>query len=85
MPEHLERHPLGKVPVAAHDGMRIRDASKYIAGDEPSPADFFPAPVCFCVTLVQDAARVFDVPGLRGWWDRVQQLDSYRATKPDPG
>lgn len=167
-PEHLERHPFGKVPVVDHDGMRIletsaitryldavlegpsfipdnpkdrarmdmaiglydsygynallstagyhlfphllgnpdqafleqsieqarmvlaeimkiRGDSQYIAGDEPSLADFYLVPLCFYVSLVEDAARVFDVPGFREWWDRVQQLDSYKATEPDLG
>lgn len=167
-PEHLERHPFGKVPVVDHDGMRIlettaitrylndvlpgpsfipddprdrarmdmtiglhdsygydamvgtagyhlfphlvgnpdktfleqsveqarkvlakimeiRGDSRYIAGDERSLADFYLAPVCFYVGLVEDAPRVFDVPGFGEWWDRVQQLDSYRATEPDLG
>lgn len=167
-PEHLERHPFGKVPVVDHDGMRIletsaitrylndvlagpsfipdnpkdrarmdmaiglhdsygynalvgtagyhlfpgflgnpdksfldrsveqgrkvltrvmkiRGDSKYVAGDEPSLADFFLAPVCFYVSLVEDASRVFDVPAFGEWWDRVQQLDSYKSTEPDLG
>lgn len=167
-PEHLERHPFGKVPVVDHDGMRIlettaitrylndvlegpsfvpdnpkdrarmdmtiglhdsygynalvgtagyhlfpdflgnpekafleqsaeqgrevlttimdiRGDAKYIAGDEPSLADLYLAPVCFYVSLVEDASRVFDVPGFGEWWDRVQQLESYKTTEPDLG
>ncbi len=167
-PEHLERHPFGKVPVLDHDGMRIlettaitrylddvldgpsfipdnakdrarmdmaiglfdsygygaligvagyhlfpdfignpdasflqasidqarkllteimkiRGDSEWIAGDQPTLADFFLAPACFYVGLVDDAARVFDVPGFQPWWDRMQQLESYRSTEPDLG
>lgn len=167
-PEHLERHPFGKVPVVDHDGMRlletsaitryfndvldgpsfipddpkararmdmaiglydsygygallgvagyhlfpdllgnpdrsfadgsiaqankllteimkIRGSSPWIAGDRPSLADFHVAPVCFYVSLVDDAPKVFDVPGFQEWWDRVRQLESYRATEPDLG
>jgi len=167
-PEHLERHPFGKVPVLDHDGMRIletsaivrylddvlpgpsftpdnprerarmdmaiglydsygymalvgtagyhlfpdflgnpdaafledsitearkvltelmkiRGDSACIAGDRPSLADFYLAPACFYVSLVEDAARVFDAPGFQDWWQRVQQLESYRATEPDLG
>lgn len=167
-PEHLERHPFGKVPVVDHDGMRIlettaitrylddvlpgpsfvpgnardrarmdmaiglhdsygynalvgtagyhlfpdflgnpdasflersieqgrrvletimriRGDSRFISGDERSLADFYLAPVCFYVSLVDDAPRVFDVPGFADWWDSVQKLDSYKATEPDLG
>jgi hypothetical protein len=28
---------------------------------------------------------VFDVPGFQPWWDRMQQLESYRSTEPDLG
>lgn len=167
-PEHLERHPFGKVPVVDHDGMRlletsaitrylndvlpgpsfipdnvrdrarmdmaiglfdaygygalvgvagyylfpdlagnpdesdlrnsietarkvlteimkIRGDSKYIAGDSPTLADFFLAPVCFYVSLTDSADETFDVPGFRDWWDRMNQLESFKATEPDLG
>ena len=167
-PEHLERHPFGKVPVVDHDGMRIletsaitrylndvldgpsfipespkdrarmdmgmaifdaygygalvgvagfhlfpgflgnpdraflessvesarkvltelmriRGDSEFIAGDRPTLADFYLAPACFYVSLVEDADRVFDVRGFRDWWERVQALESYKATEPDLG
>lgn len=167
-PEHLERHPFGKVPVVDHDGLRlletgaivrylddvldgpsfvpdnaqdrarmdmaiglfdsygydallgvagyhlfpgllghpdaefrersieqsrkvlgeimkIRGDSDWIAGDRPSLADLHLAPACFYVGLTDDAPRVFEVPGFPAWWERVQQLESYRSTEPDPG
>jgi glutathione S-transferase len=65
--------------------MRIRGDSDFIAGDRPSLADFYLAPACFYVSLVDDADQVFDVPGFDGWWRRVQQLESYGATAPDLG
>lgn len=167
-PEHLERHPFGKVPVIDHDGMRIletgaitrylndvlegpsfvpdnprdrarmdmaiglfdsygygalvgvagftlfpdfignpdrafldrsieearkvltelmkiRGDSDWIAGDRPSLADFHLAPACFYVGLVDEAQQVFDVPGFDDWWQRMQQLESFKATEPDLG
>jgi len=167
-PEHLERHPFGKVPVLDHDGMRIletsaitrylndvldgpsfipdnpkdrarmdmaiglydsygygalvgvagyhlfpdflgnpgpevleqsveasrkvltelmkiRGESKFIAGDKPTLADFYLAPACFYVSLIEDASRVFDVPGFDDWWQNVQQLESCKSTEPDLG
>jgi glutathione S-transferase len=65
--------------------MKIRGDSKYIAGDKPTLADFYLAPACFYVGLTDEAAKVFDVPGFQEWWDRFQQLESYRATEPDLG
>ena len=65
--------------------MKIRGDSPYIAGDKPTLADFYLAPACFYVGLTEDASQVFDVPGFPAWWERVQQLASYRATEPDLG
>lgn len=167
-PEHLERHPFGKVPVVDHDGLRlletsaivrylddvlpgprftpdnprdrarmdmaiglydsygymalvgtagyhlfpdflgapeadfledsvaqahkvlteimkIRGGSAYIAGDAPSLADFYLAPACYYVSLVEDADRLLNAPGFQDWWQRIQQRESYRATEPDLG
>ena len=65
--------------------MRIRDGSDFIAGDRPSLADFYLAPACFYVSLVEDADKVFDVTGFDDWWQRIQQLESYKSTEPDLG
>lgn len=65
--------------------MNIRADSPYLAGESPTLADFYVAPVCFYVNLTEDAARVFDVPGFSDWWNRVQQLESYKATEPNLG
>jgi glutathione S-transferase len=63
--------------------MKIRGDSEWIAGDKPTLADFFLAPACFYVSLVDDAARVFNGDGFQPWWDRMQQLECYRSTEPD--
>jgi len=65
--------------------MKIRGDSPWIAGERPSLADFYLAPACFYVGLVDEAPKVFDVPGFVDWWDRVQQLESYKVTEPDLG
>lgn len=65
--------------------MKIRGDSEWIAGDKPTLADFFLAPACFYVSLVDDAAKVFDVDDFQPWWDKIQQLQSYRSTAPDLG
>ena len=65
--------------------MRLRGDSRFIAGDRPSLADLFVAPACFYLALVEDGARLMDVPGLDAWWRDVQQLDGYRQSIPDLG
>ena len=165
-PEHLARHPFGKVPVLEHDGLRLietsaivryldavlpgasfvpdgprdrarmdvaigvidaygygaligavaayhlfpdlfggvtdaervagvarsrlvlgelmerRGDSPWLAGDSPSLADFFLAPICHQCGLVPDADEVFDVQGFEPWWTRARALDEYRSTAP---
>jgi glutathione S-transferase len=168
LPEHLERHPFGKVPVFDHDGLRIietgaicryiddvfpgesfipdnavdrarmdmvlgiidsygynalvmvagyhlfpdfiggkneevhaaskeksrlvltelmkiRGDSPYLAGDKPTLADFYLAPICFYVSLTDDAGALFSVDGFDDWWQRMQEVSSYRETEPDLG
>ena len=50
--------------------MKLRGDSPWIAGAEPSLADFLLAPVCFYVSLTEDAGQAFDVPGFADWWQR---------------
>jgi glutathione S-transferase len=167
-PEHLERHPFGKVPVLDHDGMRIlettaiarylndvlpgkslvpptpkdrarmdmtigavdsygygsliggvaayhlfpdfvggkndavrkagiengrkvvdlamktKGSSTFIAGDL-SLADLYLAPIVFYVSLTPDKDAVFNVNGFHDWWDRTQNLQSFKDTPPNPG
>lgn len=65
--------------------MKVRGDSDYIAGDGPTLADLYLAPICFYVSLVDDKSKVFDAPGFDDWWDRIQKLDSYKSTEPDLG
>lgn len=65
--------------------MKIRGDSSYIAGDKLSLADMYLAPICFYVDLVEDKSKVFDVPGFSDWWERMQKVDSFKATEPDLG
>lgn len=167
-PEHLERHPFGKVPVVEYDGLRLletsaiarflndvlpgrslvpstpqaragmdmviglvdsygygallggvaayhlfpdfvggknedarkgglengrkviefameqKGASDFIAGDL-SLADLYLAPILFYVSLTPDKDALFDVPGFRDWWAKIEALPSYRATEPKLG
>jgi glutathione S-transferase len=65
--------------------MKIRGESPWIAGDRPSLADFYLGPVCFYVSLVDEAGQVFDVPGFEDWWSRMQQYKIFKATEPKLG
>jgi glutathione S-transferase len=65
--------------------MKIRGSSDFIAGNKQTLGDFYLAPICFYVSLTEDAGKVFDVPGFAQWWDRIQQLDSFKATAPNLG
>jgi glutathione S-transferase len=62
--------------------MKLRGDSPWIAGADLSLADLFVAPPCFYVSLTEDAGQAFDVPGFADWWDRVQGLESFKATPP---
>lgn len=167
-PEHLARHPFGKVPVLDIDGIRIResaaicqyledthpepalvpgapkhrakmneaislinaygydalmgvagyhlfpdliggqddaahaaamDRSKtlltllietkgdaaWLAGDQPTLADYFLAPILFYVSLTPDKDAVFGVPGVAAWWEAMQGVETFKATEPDLG
>ena len=83
-PEFLEQS-IEQARKVLTEIMKIRGDSPWIAGDRPSLADFYLAPACFYVSLVDEAKQVFDVPGFADWWQRMQQLESYRATEPNLG
>ncbi|MEZ5825832.1 MAG: glutathione S-transferase family protein [Geminicoccaceae bacterium] len=163
LPEHLDRHPFGKVPVLDIDGMRLRETSvicryldetrdgpscfpddakqrakvneaiglydhhgyramleiagyhlfpdfvggqndalrekaletagtffsmvmddryAFIAADRPNLADFIVAPVMFYVSMTPDADRVLALPGVRRWWDAINEVQVYKASEP---
>jgi glutathione S-transferase len=65
--------------------MKLRGSDAFIAGPERSLADFYLAPICFYVALTPDAEEAFAEPGFAEWWERVQAVDSYRATDPKLG
>lgn len=168
LPEHLARHPFGKVPVFDIDGMRLRETaaicayleekypspsltpdnikdrarmveaiglinsyaysgligavlyelfpdvvagpddaacancvangekalrlimenkgqSKWLAGDKPSLADYFLAPIIAYTTATKEADRMLAIPGVADWWTAMQEIESFKATAPDLG
>lgn len=76
---------IDKAHTVVTELMKIRDDSNYIAGDKPTLADLYLAPICFYVNLVDDKSKVFNVPGFTDWWDRMQKMDSFKSTEPNLG
>ncbi len=83
--EEVRKDCLEKTRLTLGETMKLKDSDPWIAGSEPSLADFFLAPVCFYVDMTEDKAAAFDVPGFADWWARVQAMDSYASTMPNLG
>jgi glutathione S-transferase len=83
--EEARKASIDKSRLVLTELMKLRGSDPWIAGKEPSLADFYLAPVCFYVNLTEDRDRVFDVPGFADWWARVQALAAYKATEPNLG
>ncbi len=65
--------------------MENKDGATWLAGEEISIADYFLAPIMFYVALTPDAATLLRVPGVSGWWDAIQEVETFTATAPDLG
>ncbi len=65
--------------------MENKGDAPWLAGARPSLADYFLAPILFYVSLTPDADKVMSVDGVQDWWARMQQVDSFKKTKPDLG
>lgn len=83
--EDMRKDCIEKSRLVLTELMKLRGDDPWIAGANPTLADFYLAPICFYVGLTEDAGKVFDVPGFADWWARVQALPSYKATEPDLG
>lgn len=83
--EEMRKDCIAKSKLVLTELMKIRGEDPYIAGVNPSLADYYLAPICFYVSLTPDAEAVFDVPGFADWWNRVQELESFKRTEPDLG
>jgi glutathione S-transferase len=83
--EEMRKDCIEKSRVVLTELMKLRGKDDWIAGKQASLADFYLAPICFYVGLTEDAAKVFEVPGFKDWWARMQALPSYKATEPDLG
>ena len=65
--------------------MHLRGSSTFIAGDAPSLADLYLAPLAFYISLTPDKDAVFAVKGFAEWWAVIQKLPSYTSTIPNLG
>lgn len=80
--EEQRRDGIERSRLVLGELMKLRAAAPFIAGERPSLADFHLAPICFYVALTPDAGEVFDVPGFAQWWQRMEEMPSYRETAP---
>jgi glutathione S-transferase len=80
--EEARKHGIANSRHVLQELMKLRSGSVFIAGERPSLADFYLAPLCFLVSLTPDANEVFTVDGFVRWWEQVQAMPSYQATAP---
>ena len=64
--------------------MKTKGSSPFIAGDL-SLADLYLAPIVLYVSLTPDKDALFNVEGFQDWWTRIQDLQSFKDTPPNPG
>ena len=60
----------------------VRGTSPFIAGDAPSIADLYLAPVLAYVAMTPHAAEFLEAEHTRDWWQRVSSRDSFKTTAP---
>jgi glutathione S-transferase len=60
----------------------IKGNSSWLAGSEPSIADFYLAPHLAYIAMTPHLDEFASLPGVRDWWGRVSELESFRSTAP---
>lgn len=65
--------------------MGIKGNDPWIAGANPTLADFLLGPILFYVSLTPDAERLMAIPGVADWWASINELESFKDTEPDLG
>ncbi len=75
---HDKGHETGRLVLEY--AMKVRGDSAFIAG-ALSLADLYLAPIAQYVSMTPDASDLFSVEGFASWWDAVQALPSYAASK----
>jgi glutathione S-transferase len=65
--------------------MKLRGSNVFLAGDRPSIADFYLAPIIAYVAMTPDAKELFAAAGFGTWWEKIQAWPSFAATAPNLG
>ncbi len=65
--------------------MKLRGHDAFLAGDKPSIADFYLAPIIAYVAMTPDAKELFGAPGFGTWWEKIQAWPSFAPTAPNLG
>lgn len=60
--------------------LKIKGHDTFIAGPEPTLADFYVAPPCAYIAQTPDAEKVFDIPDFDDWWGNISARESFTAT-----
>lgn len=65
--------------------MQNKRSAKWLAGDNPTLADFFLAPLVFYGSLTPDADALLESSDVSDWWHAAQDVAAFKATGPDLG
>lgn len=65
--------------------METKGEDPWLAGANPSIADFLLGPILFYSSLTPDFARISAVPGVAEWWQRISAWPTFQSTEPDLG
>ncbi len=65
--------------------MEIKGDRPWIAGEQPSIADYLLGPLMFYLSLTPDMGEVLGVAGLQDWWDRISADEHFAETEPALG
>ncbi len=62
-----------------------KGSDPWLAGADPSLADFLLGPIVFYVSLTPEMERLTAIPGFAAWWEAMQKIPSFKVTEPDLG
>jgi glutathione S-transferase len=65
--------------------MEIRGDSPWIAGDQPSIADYLLGPLMFYLSLTPDMGEALGEAGMEAWWDAISADEHFAKTEPALG
>lgn len=65
--------------------MANRADRPWLAGAEPSLADYLLGPLAWYLSMTRDGETLLALPGMADWWRRMQQVPSFAPTAPPLG